>query len=192
MTRARVLQSYIQSSSWLQSSSKTPTAHSCSQKKEKKRSPQIPDQLRWWASLPQRNMKKKGILTSINNQAFSRVLVALKEGYPKKPCANPRKKSPDHTLLPRDLLLFMQKTDGPDWRSNYSIFWFFLTVSSVGPCIIYCTLCKLSSMERIINFLSGFSTATEFLGLHHHSDTHHLTSELCVQPCPFGHSKMKD
>lgn len=61
--------------------------------------------------------------------------------------------------------------------SSYSIFCFNLIVSCMTPCIIYCTLCKLISTERIINFLLDFSTAIEFLFLHNHALTR-------AQQCP--------
>lgn len=69
--------------------------------------------------------------------------------------------------------------------NSYSIFCFILIVSSVAPCIINCTLCKLISTERIINFLSDFSTAIEFLFLHKHSQMHsppHFTALRCTLP----------
>lgn len=66
----------------------------------------------------------------------------------------------------------VQKMDGTYWMGSYSIFCFNLIVSCVTACIIYCTLCKLISTERIINFLLDFSTAIEFLlFLHNHAHT---------------------
>lgn len=67
------------------------------------------------------------------------------------------------------------------------MFCFILIVSAVALCIIYCVLRRLISTERIINFLSDFSTALEFLFLPRHSQLHpppHLTA--LPQPFPFS------
>ena len=81
----------------------------------------------------------------------------------------------------------MWKIDCSYWTSSYSIFCFII-VSSATPCIIYHTLCKLISTERIINFLSDFSTSIEFLFPHKHAEA--LPTPLhTTQLFPFRDSK---
>lgn len=159
-----MLQNYRQSSN-------SPPVHSCSQKAK----PTNSWALRWWASLPLKGTKKRVILTSINNQDFSRVLVALVEGHPQNPVPILlqvwlKKNTWSHTSATGPLVVYAK--DGWRWLEGQLLnILFYSYCYSMGPCIIYCTLCKPSSTERIINFLSGFTTAIEFLALHQHSDT---------------------